>query len=281
MSAVEFTGCGSPVLRKPVPGQAADEPRAPRSIWAAAALGAVLVHAGCIALAFAYLRPDDAGADLGAPAIAIDVELAAPHRDNPADLPPGPDTDASTASPDLMEQKTAVEQTDLPKAPSAETDDPDRLVTPNETAKPQDDAPKTPAVQTAPSTASAAADAKAMPSPETAREAPLSTAPDLGTGESLRRIRATWEKELVAHVDKRKRVPPGRPRESVAATLRFVIDRTGHVMSAEVAKSSGDSVLDNEALAWLHRADPLPAPPPQVADAGLRFTMPFTFNWQK
>ncbi len=268
--------------RKLAPGQAAHEPpRAPRLIWAAAALGAVLIHAGCIALAFAYLQPDDAGADLGAPAVAIDVELAAPHRDNPADLPPGPDTDASTASPDLMEQKTAVEETDLPKAAPTETDDPDRLVTPNETTKPEDDAPKTPAVQTAPSTASVAAEAKAMPSPETAREAPRSTAPDLGTGESLRRIRATWQNQLVAHVDKHKRYPAARSRESAETILRFVLDRTGHVMSAEVAKSSGDAVFDDAALAWLRRADPLPAPPPQVADEGLSFTMPFTFNGRK
>ena len=181
-------------MRAPVSSlDAAEPPRAPRAIWMLGALGAILIHAGCVALAVDYLQPDDASDDLGAPAIEIGLELEAPRHD-PVNLPPGPDADASAASPVVMEQKTEVERTDLPKATPTETEDPDRVVAPEETNKPEDDQPKTPAVQTAPSEASVAAEATAMPSPQTAQEAPRSTAPDLGTGESLRRARATWQR---------------------------------------------------------------------------------------
>jgi periplasmic protein TonB len=275
-------GAGEPLQRtattSPMPVPSADEPpRAPLSIWALAALGAILIHAGFAALALGYLHPEEASDDLGAPAIEIDVELEAPHRD-PADLPPGPAVEASAASPEVAEQKTVVEETDLPKATPTETNDPDRVVSPNDTTKPDDDAPKKPAVQTAPSNASIAAEATAMPSPQSAQEAPRSTAPDLGTGESLRRERTTWQKELAVHLEKYKRYPQNRPPESVAIVLRIVLDRTGHVVSAEVAKSSGDAAFDNAAIAMMRRADPVPPPPPLVADEGLTFSMPVIFR---
>ena len=83
-------------------------------IWVLAALGAAVLHAGCAALALQYLRSDD-DETLGAPAIEIGLEPAAPRRE-PDDLPPGPDADASMASPAVAEQKAVVEPSDLPKA---------------------------------------------------------------------------------------------------------------------------------------------------------------------
>jgi protein TonB len=283
MRAADFIEgyCGEPPqpdATAPVPPpDAAEPPRAPRSIWPLAALGALLIHAGCVALALDYLQPDEASDDLGAPAIEIGLELEAPHRD-PADLPPGPDAEASAASPAIMEQKTEVEHTDLPKATPTETEDPDRVVAPEETKKPEDDQPKTPQVQTAPSNASIAAEATAMPSPQIAQESVRSVAPDLGTGESLRRGRTTWQKELAVHLDKYKRYPAGRPPQSAEIVIGFVLDRTGHVVSADIVKGSGDTAFDDAALAMMRRADPVPAPPPLLADQGLSFTMPVIFR---
>jgi periplasmic protein TonB len=254
-----------------------DAPRPSRTTWVLAALGAVLIHAGCVALAVDYLQPDDDGQELGATAIAIGVELAAPQRD-PSELPPGPEADASTASPEIAEQKTVVEDTELPKATPTETDDPDRVVAPEATKKPADEAPETPTVQTAPSTLSMASEAAAMPSPQTAQQSPRSTAPELGTGESLRRVRRTWQKELSAHLDKYKRYPGDRSHKSAEIVIRFVLDRAGHVVSADIDKTSGDAAFDNAALAMMRRADPVPAPPPLVADETLTFSLPVIFR---
>ena len=88
-----------------------------------------MLHVGGAALAVAHLRnvePDDA---FGAPAIEIGLEMAAPHLE-PTDLPPGPDTDASVASPAIAEQKAELKETELPK------DRPDR----NRRSRPRGDA---------------------------------------------------------------------------------------------------------------------------------------------
>jgi protein TonB len=45
-----------------------------------------------------------------------------------------------------------------------------------------------------------------------------------------------------------------------------------------VIKGSGDAAFDNAALAMLKRSDPLPQPPPLVADEGLTFTLPVIFR---
>jgi len=46
------------------------------------------------------------------------------------------------------------------------------------------------------------------------------------------------------------------------ATVRFALDGVGAVTLADLAQSSGDGALDDEALAAVRRASPLPAPPP-------------------
>jgi protein TonB len=257
-----------------------DKPRnLSRMIWSAAAIGAVAIHGGGIVLALASMPPDTA-TDLGAPAIEIGIELAAPRVD-PSNLPVGPDTEAAAPSPAVVEQRAVVEQTDLPKAMPTETDDPDRVVTPNELKKPKEEEPKLAAVQALPSTPSAAAEASATPSLETVPQAPRSVTPALGTGDTARREKATWQKELAAHFDKFKRYPEDRVMRHAEVVVGFVLDRLGHVLSKRIIKGSGDASFDAAALDMLTRSDPVPPPPPLVADDGLGFSMPVFFNVKK
>ncbi len=253
------------------------EPPPSRRLWVFAAVAAIAIHLGCIALAMARMQTDESDDDLGAPAIEIGLELSSPHREA-TDLPPGPDTDASAASPALAEQKAVVKETDLPKDTPTETDDPDRIVTENDSKKPVDDDPEKAAVQTSASQESAAAEATAMPSVEHAQESDRSVAPQLGTGASARRIRATWQKELVAHLDKHKRYPRERAQKSAEILVNFVLDRLGHVASVTIVKGSGDPAFDEAALAMVHRSDPVPPPPPLIADETLSFTLPVVFR---
>ena len=135
---------------------------APLRLWILAALGAIAIHAACVALAVAHFSADEEDDALGAPAIEIGMDLMSPHSE-PTDLPPGPDADASAASPAVQQQKAVVEQTELPKDTPTETDDPDRIVTPNDSNKPKEDEPQIAAVPTAPSQESIAAEATAAP----------------------------------------------------------------------------------------------------------------------
>jgi periplasmic protein TonB len=60
--------------------------------------------------------------------------------------------------------------------------------------------------------------------------------------------------------------------------VSFELDRTGHILSTHVVQGSGDASFDEAGLAMMRRADPVPAPPPLVADEGLTFTMPIIFR---
>jgi periplasmic protein TonB len=246
-----------------------------RTVWILAAFGAVAIHAGCVALALAAMQPDTDD-DLGAPAIEIGVELVSPRLD-PTDLPVGPDTEASAASPAVVEQKWVVEQTDLPKAVSTETDDPERVVSPTDAKKPTE-TPETTTVAADPSEASVATEATAAPTVINAPESPRSVAPAQGTGNNAVREKLKWEKELAAHLDKFKRYPADRVMQSAQVVVSFVLDRIGHVQAMHIVKGSGDTSFDEAALAMLQRSDPVPPPPPLVADEGLSFTLPVIFH---
>jgi TonB family protein len=125
---------------------------------------------------------------------------------------------------------------------------------------------------------SVAAEATATPSTEAIPEGPRSVAPVQGTGESVQRMRATWQKELIAHLDKHKRYPSERSEKSAEILVSFALDRLGHVLSAIIVKGSGDTAFDEAALSMVRKSDPVPMPPPLVADEGLNFTLPVIFR---
>jgi periplasmic protein TonB len=254
------------------------EQKPSRRLWILAGLAALALHAGGAALALAHLRAEEPDDSLGAPAIEIGLEMTSPHVE-PTDLPPGPDTDASVASPAIAEQKAELKETELPKEVPTETEDPDRAVTTND-SKPTEDDAKIATVQTQASAESVAAEATATPSTEAIPEGPRSVAPVQGTGESAQRMRVTWEKMLIAHFNKHKRYPAQRST-SAEILVGFDLDRTGHVLSINIVKGSGDPVFDEAALAMVRKSDPVPQPPPLVADEGLHFTLPVSFTLPK
>lgn len=245
--------------------------------WVLAAFGAIAIHGGCVAAVMATMAPDSDEAALGAPAMEIGIELASP-RVEPSDLPPGHEAEASAASPAVQEQKAVVEKTELPKDTPTETEDPDRVVAQNPTEKPKEEEPTKSAVAANASTESVASEATAPPAIENAPESTKSIAPAQGTGESAQRIKAGWQKDLVAHLNRHKKYPAGAPRRSLQVVVSFTLDRTGRVVVASIAKSSGDAAFDEAGLAMMRRSDPVPQPPARVADEGLTFTVPVVFR---
>src|SRR4051812_48735545 len=258
-----------------------NKPFGPRSavaaIWIAAAVGALALHVGGAALAIVHLQTgDDPDEYLGAPGIEVGLELTSPKAE-PTDLPAGPDAEASAASPALAEQKAVEKETELPKDTPTEAENPDRVVTTTDSQKPKEDTPEVAQVQTSASTESVAQEAMATPSLEDVPEG-KSQAPVQGTGKSLQRARASWFAELGAHFEKHKRNPHVAKFKNVKVVVNVTFDRLGHVVSSSVAESSGDSSYDEAALAMLRRSDPVPQPPPLIADEGLSYTLPVIFR---
>lgn len=90
----------------------------------------------------------------------------------------------------------------------------------------------------------------------------------------------SWKRKLALHLQRNKRYPPEAHarREHGTAKVSFVVDRQGHVVSSQIAQSSGSEALDRETLALLQRAQPLPTPPSDVAGAQFAFSVPILFE---
>lgn len=256
-----------------------DAPPIARPLWIAAGAGAVFLHAAVVALAVVTFQAEDFDDDVGAPAIEIALDMAAP-RTEPTELPPGPEAEASAASPAQVEQQKKVERTDLPKDEPVESNEPDRVVAREAQKKPDEEKPETSQQQANPSAESVASEATA-PQSSDARQAPVSTTPVQGAGATAQRIKATWQKRLVAHLDRHKRYPAGDARRSIDVLVAFTLDRSGHIAASSIARSSGVPAFDAAALAMMQRSDPVPTPPPLVADEGLSFVVPVVFRAQK
>jgi periplasmic protein TonB len=256
------------------------EPKPSKWLWACAAIVALALHLGGAVLAVAHLRTDPDEGELGATAFEIGL-FSSPHVEQ-NDLPPGPDTDPSAASPQLNEQKAEVKQTDLPKEKPQEAEDPDRIVTQNESNKEKEDDPKVAAVATAASTESVAQEATSRQMlDENAPEAEKAKAPNLGIGKDKGKLTADWGRQISAYFELHKRYPKVKKNKSASVKVSLTLNRLGNVVQVGVLESSGDAAFDEAAIAMIRRSDPVPRPPAELTDDTFSYTLNVNFNEKK
>jgi periplasmic protein TonB len=87
-----------------------------------------------------------------------------------------------------------------------------------------------------------------------------------------------WQSQLRAHIEGFKRYPQAARGEGGIATVAFTINHDGHLLRSNVVQSSGSAALDQETLAMLVRAQPMPRPPDELTDDALTFTIPVRFS---
>lgn len=89
-----------------------------------------------------------------------------------------------------------------------------------------------------------------------------------------------WQGLLLARLEAAKHYPEEARmhRQQGITMLRFTMDRDGKVLSAKIEKSSGFDALDQEALALIQRAQPLPKPPPAVTGDTIELVVPIEFT---
>lgn len=131
---------------------------------------------------------------------------------------------------------------------------------------------KKPVVRPAPS--SAAAVVAAAPVTQSNRNA----AEKSSAGNAVPSVSpANWQSKVQAHLARRKRqLVKARGRGEVGTVyVRFNIDTGGNVLSVALSRSSGYASLDQDVLAMVRSASPVPAPPPNV---NRTLTVPFQFT---
>ncbi len=120
--------------------------------------------------------------------------------------------------------------------------------------------------------------------PIDAPEAPTAAAPTDGElSLNNKQSRATWQSALFNHLARHKRYPrlAKRNREEAIILVRVIISRDGMVLNSRLEKPSEFDALNKEALALVARAQPLPAPPPEVKGKTIEFVIPVEFSLRR
>jgi protein TonB len=259
------------------------EPRRARIMrWGAAALVVCGLHAG--ALGLALLQPPEQEQDVDDAAGAMIIDLAPLPAPAPVDSPDvAHGKEIKEYSPPVPEASRKVEQKveeDIPPIEPSPALEPEIALPkpqPNEKEEVKEEAQD---VQ--PQPPREAKDEVTTAPPRV--EAPPAPSAAAKSGQSLvaAQMQASWQRAVSKHLNRHKRYPQAARRQQLrgSATVRFVIDRSGQVMISEIIKSSGAPVLDEEALATVRRASPLPVPPSEVEDRYLESFVRVEFNFR-
>ena len=94
------------------------------------------------------------------------------------------------------------------------------------------------------------------------------------------RVEPSWQTGLVKHLQQYKRYPSEAQErgEEGVVLLSFSVDRDGHVLARRVMQSSGYPALDDEVMAMIERAQPLPPFPPTMPEPKLDLIVPIRFS---
>jgi protein TonB len=204
-------------------------------------LAVVVAAHGLAAIALLNSPPEDADYGVDVPVVMLD-------------LPESPVSSTAPAA-DLPPGPIQEEET-LPTPPKEETKQPEPEA---EVAIPIPEPPK----------------------PEPPTEEKHATAPPQANAPRVLVMR--WQNSLRARIQRFREYPDkalSRGDEG-SPTVEFTIDRDGRLVNSHIVDSSGSASLDDEALAVLVRAQPMPRPPDGLPDAELTITLPIYFHLKK
>jgi periplasmic protein TonB len=215
--------------------------------WAIAVVAVIGVHAATLAGFLSWHQPDTIGDD----SEIVTVELA------PIDSTPD-----AVARDDAPSPETMVESAPVPEPPKQK---------PREEMKVEQPPDETPSPVPIP-------DVKPPEKIENSPPPAPVTAQQVKGGAP--HVEPSWQSSLVRQLQRIKRYPAGSQarNEQGVVLLSFSLDRAGHVLAHSIAKSSGFVDLDNEVMAMILRAEPLPPFPASMPQPRLDLTVPIRFS---
>jgi protein TonB len=224
------------------------------SRWTLAGVTILLAHAAIVAaVALWYARRPAEPTML--PAIAVTlapVEASSPETQD-QDIAVGPTMQQAEAAPkEPPKEEKPVEQVVQPPPPVQEAEVTLPKDEPKQVEKPTESAP---------------------PAPET--RAPPKTD---HVGQFSEAGSNAYNALVFGHLQRFKRYPQAAHGASGTVLVKFVLNRAGDVIESAVTKSSGNGVLDREALEILHRASPFPAFPAAKPGTADTYIAPVNFE---
>lgn len=247
-----------------------------RRQWAAALIGAALLHIGLAFLAL-WLRPHSSGLPGSEPGVMVSLQsLEAPEvpLTTPTPAPAVPVAPSPEPVTPLSPQPVPAQSAQLIPDPAA----------PTAPAAPEIPEPVTPvpAATATPEVPATSVIAKAVTvRPENVVQAvtpeqPQATAqPQPGAN-----LTASYVGRLRSWLASNRRYPPEARQQGLEGTVRlyFVVDRDGRVLEYRILGSTGHRILDQEVRALIERAQPLPAMPADLMRNRLEIIVPVEFS---
>ncbi|HWW49390.1 MAG TPA: energy transducer TonB [Xanthobacteraceae bacterium] len=255
--------------------------------WGSCFVAIFALHCGIAAAIIAQPKEGDILDTVDA--IEVDFSMASPEPAPPRDVAPGEEQVQTEAAPPPMEkaeEKAEEEPTPEPPAePIQKTEIEPKETPPTKEPVPEPPLPVAPepdvALDTAPPPPPKEQPKKAEKNPNAAPpvvSSSVTTAPTSSAARSASII--SWKRKLAVHLQKNKRYPAAAQarREQGLAKVAFVVDRNGRVIESRLVQGSGSAALDQETLALLQRAQPLPPPPADVPGTQFAFSVPFRYD---
>ncbi|MEH6415974.1 energy transducer TonB family protein [Pseudomonas sp. CGJS7] len=264
--------CARPPSRRG-PGPARTQPARGSDMQWLGALATVAFHVAVISFVLwqqqtlTPLTPPQATAET----VVVELTLIAEApRAIQRDLPPGALKPDRVASVDRPAQTSERPPSVVDRKPQATGEKP---------FAPQTRIELPPSSEPVPATdASIASDASA-PAQAAAVESARYAAPQDIAGE-LTPAPSQWQQRLLGHLQRYKRYPrqARRLHQQGVAEVGLTVDGDGRVLESRIARSSGYPSLDEEALAVVLRASPVPAPPAELGPPPLQVRVPIEFH---
>jgi protein TonB len=244
--------------------------------WMIAAAFVAVMHIGLVA-SYLLLGSNEPEGSTDMPAMVIDLAPVAVSPASQEDLAPGPDAveampmqkpppQAKPEVADPIEKAEAPSEVTLPlpepKAEQKKQEEPDKEKVKTEVERVQ---------QQQPSKRTSAA-------PRSDRQSALTPRAALpGADTANRDATKRWQHLVGARLQQQKRYPTGADGRNGTVMLRFQVSRDGAVLSKGIVRGSGVSALDQEVLAMLQRAQPMPAFFPGMTQQTMTLTVPVEF----
>jgi protein TonB len=243
---------------------------------------ALIAHLAVL-FALGYQSTNDAIVDEPPAAITVEIVFALPGHSTVASLQPAAvDDENPTTAIGPVPTSTAIEQPKEPGSPLAAFTAPMPAIVPMPIRKPAVHPPKITERQTS--------SAKRRTTPQVVASNPdppgvVDSAAGgftgtVGASTAPSDVPSTWKVRLMSHLDRYKRYPEAARARRVEGTalLSFGMDRDGRVLGYYIVRSSGCPELDDEVLAMIERASPLPPAPPEVRQQIVQLVVPVRFR---